>query len=177
MGLYAVIAHTVSHRTQEIGVRMAVGGTARDILALVVRQGMAPIVLGLAIGLAASVAVTRLLRAELVDVSPTDPVALMAACTILASAALVGCLIGLDQRSYRERRTALAHILGLGDALDPWLEERAAFWVHGGIPELQATLHAYGEAGCDEVVLEIFDGTEIGLIEDVGRAASASDAR
>lgn len=109
VGLYAVIAHTVSHRTQEIGVRMAVGGTARDILALVVRQGMAPIVLGLAIGLAASVAVTRLLRAELVDVSPTDPVALMAACTILASAALVGCLIPARRATRVDPVAALRH--------------------------------------------------------------------
>lgn len=109
VGLYAVIAHSVSQRTQEIGVRMAVGGTTRDILALVLRQGMAPLGMGLAIGLAASTAVTRFLRAELVDVSPTDPVALMTACAVLASAALVGCLIPARRATRVDPVVALRH--------------------------------------------------------------------
>ena len=61
IGLYTVIAHSVSQRTQEIGIRMAIGATARDILTLVFRQGMLPVGIGLAIGLAASFAVNRLL--------------------------------------------------------------------------------------------------------------------
>src|SRR6202011_1343107 len=76
IGLYAVIAYSASQRTQEIGVRMAIGATARDILTLVLMQGLVPLGIGLTIGLAASLAVTRVLTAELVQVSPADPVTL-----------------------------------------------------------------------------------------------------
>jgi putative ABC transport system permease protein len=109
VGLYAVIAHSVSQRTQEIGVRMAVGGTTRDILALILRQGMAPLGIGLAIGLAASVALTRLLKAELVDVSPIDPMALTAAAAVLVAAALVGCLIPARRAMRVDPVVALRH--------------------------------------------------------------------
>jgi putative ABC transport system permease protein len=93
VGLYAVISHSVSQRTQEIGVRMAVGATARDILKLVFLQGMAPLGIGLAIGLAGSLAITRVLKAELVQVSPADPITLTVASAILVLCALLGCLI------------------------------------------------------------------------------------
>jgi len=93
IGLYTVIAHAVSQRTQEIGIRMAMGGTPRDILRLVFRQGMLPVGIGLTIGLAASFAVNRLLKSMLVQVSPADPVTLLAASAVLISAALLGCLI------------------------------------------------------------------------------------
>jgi len=93
IGLYTVIAHAVSQRTQEIGIRMAMGGTPRDILRLVFLQGMLPVGIGLTIGLAASFAVNRLLKSMLVQVSPADPVTLLAASAVLISAALLGCLI------------------------------------------------------------------------------------
>ena len=70
IGLYSVIAHSVSQRTQEIGIRMAIGGTPRDILKLVFRQGMLPLGIGLAIGLTASLAVNQVLKSMLVQVSP-----------------------------------------------------------------------------------------------------------
>jgi predicted permease len=93
IGLYSVIAHSVSQRTQEIGIRMAIGGTAHDILKLVFRQGMLPVGIGLAIGLAASLAVNRLLESMLVQVSPSDPVTLTVASAVLILAATLGCLI------------------------------------------------------------------------------------
>ena len=93
VGLYAVIAHSVSQRTQEIGIRMAVGATARDILKLVFRQGMRPLGIGLAIGLAALFAVGRVLRSELVQVSPTDPITIVVASLVLILAAMLGCWI------------------------------------------------------------------------------------
>jgi putative ABC transport system permease protein len=93
IGLYAVIAHSVSRRTQEIGVRMAVGATASEILQLVFRQGMLPLGIGLAIGLAASLAVNRVLKAELVQVSPADPIALAVASAALVLSAALGCWI------------------------------------------------------------------------------------
>jgi ABC-type antimicrobial peptide transport system permease subunit len=93
VGLYAVIAHSVSRRTQEIGVRIALGATAHDIRALVFRQGMLPAGIGLTIGLAASFAVNRVLKAELVQVSPTDPITLAVASVVLVLSAMIGCLL------------------------------------------------------------------------------------
>jgi predicted permease len=92
-GLYAVIAHSVSQRTQEIGIRMAIGATARDILQLIWAQGMRPLALGLAIGLAASFGVNQILRSQLVDVSPSDPATLIVASVVLVVCATLGCLI------------------------------------------------------------------------------------
>ena len=93
IGLYTVIAYSVNQRTQEIGVRMAIGGTPNDILKLVFRQGMLPLAIGLAIGLTASFAVNRLLRSMLVQVSPTDPITLVVASAVLILAGTLGCLI------------------------------------------------------------------------------------
>jgi putative ABC transport system permease protein len=93
VGLYAVMAHSVSRRTQEISIRMAVGASTRDILKLVFRQGMLPLGIGLIVGLAGSFAVNRLLKAELVQVSPSDPITLAAASAVLILAATLGCLI------------------------------------------------------------------------------------
>jgi putative ABC transport system permease protein len=91
VGLYAVIAHSVSQRTPEIGIRMAVGATPRDILRLVFRQAMFPVAGGLALGLAGSVALTRVLKSELVQVSPGDPITLVVASAALLLAAAFGC--------------------------------------------------------------------------------------
>jgi putative ABC transport system permease protein len=93
IGLYAVIAHSVSQRTQEIGLRMALGATAHDVLYLVFRQGMFPLGIGLSIGLAASLALNRLFTSLLVQVSPSDPLTLMLTSGVLILAAAIGCLI------------------------------------------------------------------------------------
>jgi putative ABC transport system permease protein len=93
VGLYAVIAHSVSQRTQEIGIRTAMAATARDVLALVFRQGMRPVGCGLAIGLAAALAVTPLLKSQLVQVSPADPITYGVAAAVLVVSAMLGCLI------------------------------------------------------------------------------------
>ncbi|HEY2845632.1 MAG TPA: ABC transporter permease [Bryobacteraceae bacterium] len=93
IGLYAVIAQSVSQRTQEIGIRIAIGATGRDILNLVFAQGMLPLAIGLTIGLAASFAVNRLLQSMLVSVSPADPASLAAASGVLILAAMLGCWI------------------------------------------------------------------------------------
>jgi putative ABC transport system permease protein len=109
VGLYAVIAHSVNQRTQEIGVRMAVGATARDILQLVLRQGMLPMGIGLCIGLVGSIAVNRLLRAELVHVSPSDPITLIVASAALAFSATLGCLIPARRAMRVDPVIALRH--------------------------------------------------------------------
>jgi putative ABC transport system permease protein len=93
LGLYAVIAHSISQRTQEIGVRMALGGTRQDILRLVFAQGLRPMALGFILGLPAALAVTRVLQSQLVGVSPTDPVTFTIAVVVLAAAGALGCAI------------------------------------------------------------------------------------
>jgi putative ABC transport system permease protein len=93
VGLYAVIAHSVSQRTREIGLRMAVGGTARDIVWLVFTQGLRQVVIGLIVGLIAAFAVTRVLRAVLVGVSPSDPLTFLAVALVLMLAGVLGCAI------------------------------------------------------------------------------------
>lgn len=93
IGLYAVVTHSVSQRTQEIGVRIAIGATARDILTLVVGQGMFPLAIGLALGLIGSVAIVPVLKSQLVRVSPADPISLAAACIVLVFSAGLGCVI------------------------------------------------------------------------------------
>jgi predicted permease len=93
VGIYGAVAYTVEQRTSEIGLRMALGAQAIDVLRLVVRQGMNPVILGLIIGLAGTFAVGRLLTAQLYQISPHDPFLLGAAAIVLAVAALLACLI------------------------------------------------------------------------------------
>ncbi len=93
IGLYTVVANSVSQRTQELGIRMAIGASSGDILKLVLRRGMLPLGIGLAIGLPASFAVNQILKSALVDVSPSDPITLIAASAALIVSAALGCLI------------------------------------------------------------------------------------
>lgn len=93
VGIYGAVAYTVEQRTGEIGVRMALGAQTSDVLDLVVRQGMTPVILGLIIGLAGTFAVGRLLAAQLYQISPRDPLLLGTTAIVLAVAALLACLI------------------------------------------------------------------------------------
>jgi putative ABC transport system permease protein len=93
VGIYGAVAYTVEQRTGEIGVRMALGAQAIDVLRLVVRQGMNPVILGLVIGLAGTFAVGRLLAAQLYQISANDPFLLGAAAIVLAVAAVLACLL------------------------------------------------------------------------------------
>lgn len=93
IGLYAVIAHSISQRTQEIGLRMAIGGTRRDILRLVYAEGMRPLIVGIAFGLPGAFGVTHVLRRALIGVSPGDPVTLTLVVLVLTIAGVLGCAI------------------------------------------------------------------------------------
>jgi predicted permease len=88
VGLYSVMSYATGQRTNEIGIRVAMGAQPRDVLAMVVRQGMVLTALGLAAGLAAALAATRLLSGMLVNVSATDPMILAGAALFLALMAL-----------------------------------------------------------------------------------------
>ncbi len=89
IGIYGVMAYTVSTRKQEMGIRVALGATPADILRLVVGQGMRMTLLGVAIGVAISLALTRLLSSLLFGVQSTDPLAFTAAALLLMATALL----------------------------------------------------------------------------------------
>ena len=109
VGLYAVIAHAVGQRTQEIGIRIAIGATARDIWRWCWRRGMLPLGVGLAIGLGGSLAVTPLLKSQLVRVPPIDPLTLLVTSAVLLVSALVGCLIPARRALRVDPVVALRH--------------------------------------------------------------------
>ncbi|HKY43592.1 MAG TPA: ABC transporter permease [Pyrinomonadaceae bacterium] len=93
VGLYGVMSYSVSWRTHEIGVRMALGAKRSDVLRLVVRQGMTMTVIGLALGLAGAFFMSQLLIGLLYGVSPTDPLTFTAVSIVLLAVALLACLI------------------------------------------------------------------------------------
>jgi predicted permease len=93
VGIYGVMAYTVTQRTHEIGIRLALGAQPRDVLILMVKQGMVVIVIGLALGIAGAVASTRLMSSMLYGVSATDPVTFVAVAFLLAIIALFSCYI------------------------------------------------------------------------------------
>jgi putative ABC transport system permease protein len=91
LGVYGVLAYSVSQRTREIGVRVALGARQRSVLGMVIRQGMAPAAAGIAVGLAGAAALSGLLRGLLYGVSATDPLAYAAVALVLAAVALAAC--------------------------------------------------------------------------------------
>ncbi|PYJ11671.1 MAG: hypothetical protein DMF06_01960, partial [Verrucomicrobia bacterium] len=92
VGIYGAVAYTVEQRTGEIGVRMALGAQTMDVLRLVVKQGMTPVLFGLAVGLAAALGLGKLIAAQLYQVSAHSPLLLGATMGVLALAALLACL-------------------------------------------------------------------------------------
>jgi ABC-type antimicrobial peptide transport system permease subunit len=104
-----VIAHSVSQRTKEIGVRMAIGAAAKDIRSLVFREGMWPVAMGLVLGLAASLAVNRILQSQLVGVSPYDPMTMAGAPMVLIVVALLACQIPARRAMHVDPVVALRH--------------------------------------------------------------------
>jgi len=92
-GIYSVISYTVSQRTQEVGIRMALGAQTRDVLRLIVGQGMATALIGVAIGLAGAFALTRLMTSLLFSVTATDPLTFVAISLMLTGVALGACFV------------------------------------------------------------------------------------
>jgi putative ABC transport system permease protein len=93
VGIYSVLAYLVSQRTHEIGIRMAVGAGAADVLATVLRRGVTPIVLGLVAGIMGSLVLARLMASLLYGVTPTDPVTFVAVPLALGLVALAASLV------------------------------------------------------------------------------------
>ena len=93
IGIYGAVAYTVEQRTGEIGVRMALGAQTRDVLRLIINQGMKPVVIGLAIGVVCAFALGRLIASQLFEVSAHNPALLGGATVLLAAIALLACLL------------------------------------------------------------------------------------
>jgi putative ABC transport system permease protein len=93
VGLYGVLSYTVVQRRHEIGVRMALGAQTRDVIGLVIRQGMTLTLIGMAIGLIAAFGLTRLIETLLFGVSPNDPVTFFVIALLFAMAALLACYL------------------------------------------------------------------------------------
>jgi putative ABC transport system permease protein len=93
LGMYGVPAFSVSRRTQELGIRLALGAPSGSLVRMVVRQGLAPVVVGLILGLVGALAAGRLIQGLLFDVAATDPWALGAVLVLLATVASVACYI------------------------------------------------------------------------------------
>jgi putative ABC transport system permease protein len=93
IGIYGVMGYAVAQRTHEIGIRIALGADQRDILKLIVSQGMLLIVIGAGIGLALALAATRLLKSLLFGVSATDPLTFVSVVVVLVGVALLACYL------------------------------------------------------------------------------------
>ncbi len=92
-GIYGVVSHAVGQRRREIGVRMALGANNRDILELIIRQGMWQVLLGLLLGLAGSFVLTRWLSSSVIGLSPNDPLTFILVSLLLVIVGLVACYL------------------------------------------------------------------------------------
>ena len=107
LGIYGMLVFSTTQRTREIGIRMAVGGKAGDILALVLGESARLISIGLVVGLLGSMAAARLLAALLYSTSPTDPLTLAATTILLAAVALLACYVPARRATRIDPLTAL----------------------------------------------------------------------
>jgi putative ABC transport system permease protein len=91
IGIYGVISYSVSRRRNEIAIRMALGARAADVNSMVLRQGMRPVGVGLVIGIALALALSRLVQALLFEIRPSDPLVLGSVALVLSVAAALAC--------------------------------------------------------------------------------------
>lgn len=107
VGIYGVMAYLVSQRTQEVGIRMALGARRSDVLLFVFKGGARLALAGMAIGVASALALTRLMGQLLFDVSPADPLVIAAVCLLLMLVALAACFVPARRAASIEPMRAL----------------------------------------------------------------------
>jgi putative ABC transport system permease protein len=107
LGLYGVVSHAVSQRRREIGIRMALGARANNVLTLVVRNVLVTIVAGVLIGLAGAAALTRVATSLLFEVSALDPMAFLAAAVTMAAVGAIAALVPASRATRVDPTTAL----------------------------------------------------------------------
>ena len=109
IGLYGVLAYSVAQRTREIGVRMALGASSRDVLKLIVRQGMLLVAIGSVAGLIAAFNLTRFVSSQLFGMNASDPFTFLGVALLLAAVALVACWIPARRAAKTDPMAALRY--------------------------------------------------------------------
>jgi putative ABC transport system permease protein len=109
IGSYSVLAYSVVRRTREIGIRMALGAQRWDVLKLVMVEGMGRVLVGVGVGLLAAFWLTRLLRSQLFEVNPTDPVVMTEVVLLLCAVALTACYLPARRATKTDPMLALRH--------------------------------------------------------------------
>jgi ABC-type antimicrobial peptide transport system permease subunit len=97
VGIFGVTSYAVSRQTAEIGVRIALGASHERVLRLIVLQGMKPVVIGIASGVAAALVLARFIASLLFDVTPRDPITYVSVIALLAATALLACIVPARQ--------------------------------------------------------------------------------
>jgi putative ABC transport system permease protein len=107
LGMYAVMAYSVTPRTQEIGMRMALGAQGRQVIWLILKRGLVQLAIGLTLGLAGALALSRVLRGLLVEITPSDPVTFAAITILLTVLSLAACMLPARQATRVDPLVAL----------------------------------------------------------------------
>jgi len=109
IGIYGLVAHGVSRRTNEIGIRLALGAERRDVLAMILREAASLAALGAVLGVGAAAALSRYVRAMLYGITPDDPVAIGAAVAVMMAVALLAGWLPARRASRLDPMVALRH--------------------------------------------------------------------
>jgi ABC-type antimicrobial peptide transport system permease subunit len=109
IGIYGVVSYAVAQRTREIGIRMALGAEKTSILTMVLKQGLVLLTIGLAIGVAGAIGLTRFLSSYLYEVSTTDPVTFVLVPLLITTVSMLACFIPARQAAKIDPMEALRY--------------------------------------------------------------------